>query len=75
MFDPALPATRRPRPSLAGELLLNADVEPDADGDVYGDETQDNCAGRRQPDQADRDHDGHGDACDATDAGPTRPAP
>jgi hypothetical protein len=25
------------------ELLMNADVEPDADGDGYGDETQDNC--------------------------------
>lgn len=25
------------------ELLLNADVEPDADGDGYGDETQDLC--------------------------------
>jgi hypothetical protein len=26
------------------ELLLNADIEPDADGDGYGDETQDRCA-------------------------------
>ena len=25
------------------ELLLNADVEPDKDGDGFGDETQDNC--------------------------------
>ena len=24
-------------------LLLNADLEPDADGDGYGDETQDGC--------------------------------
>ena len=27
----------------AVELLANADVEPDADGDGFGDETQDNC--------------------------------
>ena len=26
-----------------GELLINADIEPDADGDGYGDETQDLC--------------------------------
>jgi hypothetical protein len=25
------------------DLLLNADIEPDADGDFYGDETQDQC--------------------------------
>jgi uncharacterized repeat protein (TIGR01451 family) len=27
------------------ELLVNADIEPDADGDGYGDETQDLCPG------------------------------
>jgi len=30
-------------PLNGAELLLNADVEPDADGDGFGDETQDNC--------------------------------
>ena len=45
-FEPALPASepRAPTRALDGaELLLNADVEPDADGDGFGDETQDNC--------------------------------
>jgi hypothetical protein len=32
------------------ELLMNADVEPDADSDGYGDETQDRCPGRAGPD-------------------------
>lgn len=27
------------------ELLINADIEPDADGDGFGDESQDGCAG------------------------------
>ena len=31
--------------TVGDELLLNADVEPDADGDGYGDETQDACPG------------------------------
>ena len=45
-FEPALPASepRAPTRALDGaELLLNADVEADADGDGFGDETQDNC--------------------------------
>jgi len=45
-FEPALAASepRAPTRALDGaELLLNADVEPDADGDGFGDETQDNC--------------------------------
>jgi hypothetical protein len=45
-FDPALagPQARVPTSELDGaELLLNAVVEPDADGDGFGDETQDNC--------------------------------
>jgi hypothetical protein len=46
------------------ELLVNADMEPDADTDEFGDETQDNCVGQANPSQADRDHDGVGDACD-----------
>ncbi len=43
---------------------FNADVEPDADGDGFGDETQDNCPGVANPSQADADGDGRGDACD-----------
>jgi hypothetical protein len=46
------------------EPLINADIEPDADGDVAGDETQDNCIGVANFSQADRDRDGSGDACD-----------
>src|SRR4051812_40319528 len=45
-FEPALtgPQPRPPTSVLPGaELLLNADVEPDADGDGFGDESQDNC--------------------------------
>jgi hypothetical protein len=45
-FEPALAASepRAPTRALDGaELLLNADIEPDADGDGFGDETQDNC--------------------------------
>ena len=49
---------------IPGELLLNADIEPDADSDIFGDETQDNCVGFNNPEQADRDHDGRGDVCD-----------
>jgi hypothetical protein len=35
------PPTKQP----SRELLVNADIEPDADGDGYGDETQDLCPG------------------------------
>lgn len=48
-------------------LGLNADVEPDIDGDGWGDETQDNCVGVRSNDQTDTDRDGQGDVCDADD--------
>lgn len=41
---PALGVTAAPNHSdLNRELLINADVEPDADSDGYGDETQDLC--------------------------------
>ncbi|MEX0993439.1 MAG: hypothetical protein WDZ37_05530 [Solirubrobacterales bacterium] len=35
--------SRSPTATYGGELLLNADIEPDADGDGFGDETQDQC--------------------------------
>lgn len=58
------------------ELLMNADVEPDADRDGLGDETQDsdsdgdgvgsgdNCVTVANLDQRDSDGDGIGDACE-----------
>jgi hypothetical protein len=65
-WDPPLSTTPRPTTnSDVVELLVNADIEPDADADEFGDETQDNCAGQPNPSQNDRDHDGRGDACDA----------
>src|SRR4051794_9384893 len=44
-FNPA-PADAAATPTstaIGRELLLNADIEHDADGDGFGDETQDNC--------------------------------
>jgi hypothetical protein len=46
VFTPAVPdggAAGEERTVSGAELLLSADVEPDADGDGFGDETQDNC--------------------------------
>ncbi len=57
-------ATAPTEPLPDEEVRVNADIEPDLDGDVYGDETQDNCGGTANPDQADTDADGLGDACD-----------
>src|SRR3954471_195591 len=53
------------------EALANvsAVLEPDADNDGYGDESQDNCVGLANPTQVDTDHDDHGNACDADDDG------
>lgn len=43
-WSPPLGGTpRSPTSSPGQELLLNADVEPDADADGFGDETQDDC--------------------------------
>ncbi len=47
------------------ELLVNADIEPDVDGDEYGDESQDNCPANSNPGQEDTNGDGVGNACDA----------
>jgi hypothetical protein len=64
-WSPPLSTTpSAPNGSDVVELLVNADIEPDVDSDEFGDETQDNCAGQANPSQADRDHDGRGDACD-----------
>jgi hypothetical protein len=45
VFKPPLVAGQGPRGSTdaTGELLVQADIEPDADGDGFGDETQDGC--------------------------------
>ncbi|WP_320671905.1 hypothetical protein [Patulibacter defluvii] len=57
LFDPALAdgAAARPATAATGELLVQADIEPDADGDGLGDETQDPCvdsAAKRCPDSS-----------------------
>jgi Thrombospondin type 3 repeat len=49
---------------------INVDIEPDADGDGFGDETQDNCPGLANAGQEDADADGIGDPCDPTPTGP-----
>jgi hypothetical protein len=45
VFNPPLGAGQGPRGSASatGELLVQAAIEPDADGDGFGDETQDGC--------------------------------
>jgi Bacterial Ig domain/Thrombospondin type 3 repeat len=61
-------------------LAVNADIEPDADADEHGDETQDNCPANTNPGQEDTNGDGVGNACDGdgdgvpdtSDACPTR---
>jgi hypothetical protein len=49
------------------EQLVQAVVEPDPDGDGFGNETQDNCPSAANPDQADSDADGTANACDSDD--------
>ncbi|MGH2960905.1 MAG: hypothetical protein ACRDL3_01725 [Solirubrobacterales bacterium] len=50
-WDSVLPdlVTGSPTTTIDGELLLNADVEQDADADGFGDETQDDCLGQPGP--------------------------
>jgi hypothetical protein len=47
LWNPRLVDGEEPRPGLLFpsdyELLINADIEPDEDGDGFGDETQDQC--------------------------------
>jgi hypothetical protein len=46
------------------QLDVSATLEPDADNDGFGDESQDNCPGVPNPDQTDVDGDGIGGACE-----------
>jgi len=50
-WNPDVPdgTTAPPNGTLTGELFYNADVEPDADNDGFGDETQDGCVGQSGP--------------------------
>jgi hypothetical protein len=49
------------------ELLFNADFEPDADADGFGDESQDNCPAVANAGQENGDTDSDGNACDGDD--------
>lgn len=48
-------------------LNLSAVLEPDPDGDGFGDESQDNCPAIPNAPQSDTDADAQGDACDPDD--------
>lgn len=62
---PVAPGNNVPASETPGlEVLVQADIEPDRDGDGFGDETQDNCGGTSNADQQDADGDDIGDACD-----------
>jgi hypothetical protein len=43
VFGPVLGGEQRQSTEVTGELLVQATLEPDADGDGFGDETQDQC--------------------------------
>jgi hypothetical protein len=58
------PAEPAPPTYPGSRINLAATLESDDDGDGFGDETQDNCVGTSNPDQADTDSDGVGDVCD-----------
>jgi hypothetical protein len=59
---PGTAASYSPAPN--AQLDVSASLELDADSDGFGDETQDNCPGLSNPDQADGDGDGVGTACE-----------
>jgi hypothetical protein len=63
------PGTTLTTTDLQQEVLVNvsAYIEQDADGDGWGDESQDNCRGLSNPSQANTDGDGSGDDCDVDD--------
>jgi hypothetical protein len=49
------------------DLNVSAYIEQDADGDGWGDESQDNCPGLSNPSQMNTDGDGSGNDCDIDD--------
>jgi hypothetical protein len=92
IFLPPLEEGGAPRAAdnrqLECEVLIQATIEPDADGDRLGDETQDtdddndavadasdNCPLVANPSQSNVDGDSLGDACDLIDDRPAPPGP
>jgi hypothetical protein len=61
---PGSPAGQFGGTSNDSQFDISASLEPDADNDGFGDETQDNCPGAPNGDQTDADGDGVGAACD-----------
>jgi hypothetical protein len=68
---PALPPSESspgvPRVTTDAVFQARATLEPDADNDGWGDETQDTCPAVAGDDQTDTDGDGAGNPCDADD--------
>jgi hypothetical protein len=73
--DQPVGSTSNYNPDTTERLDVSAVLEPDADNDGFGDETQDNCPAIANPGQADADADGIGDDCDPTPNGPDTAAP